>query len=50
MSLRIEQDGRLCRITLAAPDKRNVLDAQACRELLHELTDARRRSTRPARF
>jgi len=40
MSLRIEQDGRLCRIALAAPDKRNILDAAACRELLHELTDA----------
>lgn len=40
MSLRIEQDGRLCRIALAAPDKRNVLDEKACRDLFHELTDA----------
>jgi enoyl-CoA hydratase len=40
MTLRIEQDGRLCRIALAQPEKRNVLDAAACRELLHELTDA----------
>ena len=40
MSLRIEQDGRLRRIALAAPEKRNVLDAGACRDLLHELTDA----------
>ena len=40
MSFRIEQDGRLCRITLAQPEKRNVLDAAACRELLRELTDA----------
>jgi len=40
MSLRIEQDGRLCRITLAAPDKRNLLDAAACRDLLRELRAA----------
>jgi enoyl-CoA hydratase/carnithine racemase len=40
MSFRIEQDGRLCRIALAQPEKRNVLDATACRELLRELTDA----------
>jgi enoyl-CoA hydratase/carnithine racemase len=40
MSLRIEQDGRLCRITLADPDKRNVLDEKACRDLFHEMTDA----------
>lgn len=40
MSLRVEQDGRLCRIALAAPDKRNVLDAAGCRELLHEMFDA----------
>src|SRR6266446_4248341 len=40
MSLRIEQDGRLCRITLAAPDKRNLLDAAACRDLLRELRGA----------
>ena len=40
MSLRIEQDGRLCRIALAAPDKRNVLDEKSCRDLLHEMSDA----------
>lgn len=40
MSLRIEQDGRLRRITLAAPEKRNVLDQAATRALLGELTDA----------
>jgi enoyl-CoA hydratase/carnithine racemase len=40
MSLRIEQDGRLCRIALAIPEKRNMLDAKACRDLFHELTDA----------
>jgi enoyl-CoA hydratase/carnithine racemase len=40
MSLRVEQDGRLCRIALAAPDKRNVLDEAACASLLKELLDA----------
>jgi enoyl-CoA hydratase/carnithine racemase len=40
MSLRIEQDGRLRRIALAAPEKRNVLDAGAARDLLRELRDA----------
>src|SRR5579883_53857 len=40
MSLRVEQDGRLCRIALAAPEKRNVLDAKACAGLLCELMDA----------
>lgn len=40
MSLRIEQDGRLRRITLAAPEKRNLLDQAATRALLGELTDA----------
>jgi enoyl-CoA hydratase/carnithine racemase len=40
MSLRIEQDGRLCRIAFAVPDKRNVLDAASCRGLLHEMMDA----------
>ena len=34
MNLRIEQDGRLRRITLAAPEKRNLLDAELCRDLL----------------
>ena len=40
MSLRIEQDGRLCRIALAMPDKRNALDSAVCRELLREILDA----------
>ncbi len=40
MSLRVEQDGRLCRIALAAPDKRNLLDPEACRKLLCELEAA----------
>ena len=40
MSFRIEQDGRLCRIALAAPEKRNVLDAAACRDLFQEITAA----------
>jgi enoyl-CoA hydratase/carnithine racemase len=40
VTLRVEQDGRLCRIALAAPEKRNLLDAAACRELMHELQSA----------
>jgi len=40
VTLRIEQDGRLCRIALALPEKRNALDAAACLDLLHELRDA----------
>jgi len=40
VTLRIEQDGRLCRIALAAPEKRNMLDAPACRELLREIRNA----------
>lgn len=40
MSLRIEQDGRVCRIALAAPDKRNVIDAALGSALLHEWSDA----------
>lgn len=40
MNLRIEQDGRLRRITLAAPEKRNLLDAAMCQDLLRELRDA----------
>src|SRR5580692_7664414 len=40
MNLRIEQDGRLCRIALASPEDRNILDAAACRDLLRELRDA----------
>ena len=40
MSVRIEQDGRLRRITLAAPEKRNLLDAGLCQDLLAKLRDA----------
>lgn len=40
MSLRIEQDGRLRRIALAAVEKRNLLDAAMCQDLLRELRDA----------
>jgi len=40
MSLRIEQDGRLCRIALAIPDKRNALDTKICGDLLRELDAA----------
>ncbi len=40
MSLRIEQDRRLRRITLAAPERRNVLDAELADALLREIDDA----------
>jgi len=40
VSLRIEQDGRLRRIALAAVEKRNLLDAVMCQDLLRELRDA----------
>ena len=40
MNLRIEQEGRLRRIVLAAPEKRNLLDATMCQDLLSELRDA----------
>lgn len=40
MSLRIEQDRRLRRITLAAPDRRNVLDAGLAEALLNEIGEA----------
>jgi enoyl-CoA hydratase/carnithine racemase len=40
MSIRMEQDGRLCRITLAAPEKRNLLDAALCHDLLAKLRAA----------
>jgi len=39
MSLRIEQDGRLRRITMTAVEKRNLLDAAMSRDLLRELRD-----------
>ncbi len=38
--LRIEQDGRLKRITLAAPAKRNVLDAALADNFLREMAKA----------
>ena len=40
MSLRIEQDRRLCRIALAAPEKRNIFDAALASAFLQELRDA----------
>lgn len=40
MSLRIEQDRRLRRITLAAPERRNVLDAELAENLLREVAEA----------
>ena len=40
MSLRVEQDGRVRRLTLAAPAKRNILDAMLALQLLNELCDA----------
>jgi enoyl-CoA hydratase/carnithine racemase len=40
MNLRIEQDGRVRRLTLAAPARRNILDAALAVQLLNELRDA----------
>ena len=40
MNLRIEQDGRVRRLTLAAPPRRNILDAELAVEFLKELRDA----------
>ena len=40
MNLRIEQDGRVRRLTLAAPGRRNLLDVSLGSELLQELRDA----------
>ncbi len=40
MSLRIEQDRRLRRITLATPEKRNALDAALAEAFLREIADA----------
>jgi enoyl-CoA hydratase/carnithine racemase len=40
MNLRIEQSGRVRRITLAAPARRNVLDTAMAADLLRELSDA----------
>jgi enoyl-CoA hydratase/carnithine racemase len=40
VKLRIEQAQRLRRIVLAAPEKRNLLDATMCQDLLRELRHA----------
>jgi enoyl-CoA hydratase/carnithine racemase len=40
MNLRVEQNGRVRRLTLAAPARRNILDAALSLQLLHELEDA----------
>jgi enoyl-CoA hydratase/carnithine racemase len=40
MSMRVEQDGRVRRLTLAAPARRNVLDSGLAAALLNELRDA----------
>ena len=40
MNLRVEQDGRVRRLTLAAPARRNILDAALAAEFLNELRDA----------
>jgi enoyl-CoA hydratase/carnithine racemase len=40
VTLRIEHDGRLRRIVLAAPEKRNLLDAAMSQDLLRELRAA----------
>jgi len=40
MSLRVEQDGRVRRLTLAAPARRNILDAALASLLLNEIRDA----------
>jgi len=39
-NLRVEQDGRVRRLTLATPAKRNILDAELALALLNELRDA----------
>jgi enoyl-CoA hydratase/carnithine racemase len=38
--LRVEQNGRVRRLTLARPDKRNVLDTDLAQSLLRELAEA----------
>ena len=40
MSLRVEQDGRVRRLTLADPARKNVLHAALAAKLLHELREA----------
>ena len=37
MSIRVEQDGRLRRITMAAIEKKNSLDAVLCQDLLVQI-------------
>jgi enoyl-CoA hydratase len=44
MNLRIEQDGRVRRLTLAAPARRNILDAALASDFLNELRDAQAHS------
>jgi enoyl-CoA hydratase/carnithine racemase len=39
-TLRVEQNGRVRRLTLARPDKRNVLDSDLAQGLLSELAEA----------
>src|SRR4051812_28918423 len=40
MNLRVEQDGRVRRLTLAAPARRNILDTELAAQLLNELREA----------
>jgi enoyl-CoA hydratase/carnithine racemase len=40
MSLRIEQDGHVRRLTLAAPARRNLIDAPLAADMLREFADA----------
>jgi enoyl-CoA hydratase/carnithine racemase len=40
VQLRMEQDGRLRRITLAAPERRNVLNATVAEGILREMAEA----------
>jgi enoyl-CoA hydratase/carnithine racemase len=40
VSIRVEQDSKVCRITLAAPQQKNVLDASSSVALLKALHDA----------
>jgi enoyl-CoA hydratase/carnithine racemase len=40
VSLRVEQDGRVRRLTLAVPAHRNILDAALAQRFLNELRDA----------
>ena len=44
MNLRIEQDGRVRRLTLAAPARRNMLDGALAARLLSEIRDAQAHS------